>query len=172
MLHHYTKFGYRRFSSWGDIVQMNIHWNSELFCDFDLDHNRANQSFHKTIHLMMICHQTKFSCKKISSSADMVETVTFDQTSPHCDPELQDRKPIFLHDTLVHDVTSPYQVWLQKGWAVEEILSKWTFTGILKLSVTLTLTTTEQSNLFTQDNPPYDDVPSNQVYLEKDQQFR
>ena len=31
MLHHHTKYGYRRFSSWGDIVQMNIHWNSEPF---------------------------------------------------------------------------------------------------------------------------------------------
>ena len=28
MMHHHTKFGYRRFSIWGDI-QMNIHWNSE-----------------------------------------------------------------------------------------------------------------------------------------------
>ena len=29
-----------------------------LFCDLDLDHNRAIKSFHKTIHLMM-CHQKK-----------------------------------------------------------------------------------------------------------------
>ena len=28
-----------------------------LFCDLDLDHNRAIQSFHKTIQLMMMCHQ-------------------------------------------------------------------------------------------------------------------
>ena len=59
-------------------------------------------------------HPIKLCSKKISSSADMVETVTFDQTSPHCDPELQDRKPIFLHDILAHYVASPYQVWLQK----------------------------------------------------------
>ena len=31
MLHHHTRFGYRRFSSWGDIVQMNIQWNYEPF---------------------------------------------------------------------------------------------------------------------------------------------
>ena len=55
----------------------------------------------------------KFGFRKISSSADMVETVISDQTSPHCDPELEDSKPIFLHDTLAHDVASPYQVWLQ-----------------------------------------------------------
>ncbi len=63
---------------------------------------------------MMMYHPIKFGCKKISSSADMVETVIFDQMSPHCDPELEDSKPIFLHDTLAHDVASPYQVWLQK----------------------------------------------------------
>ena len=108
VLHHHTKFGYRRFSSWGNIIQMNIHWNSEpsplpwpwpqqsnpifsednsrrsaaeeilsrwtftgilnLFCDLDLDYNRAIQPFHKTIHLMMMWHQNKFSRKRISSS--------------------------------------------------------------------------------------------------------
>ena len=55
----------------------------------------------------------KFGCKKIIRSVDMVETVISDQMSPHCDPELEDSKPIILHDTLAHDVASPYQVWLQ-----------------------------------------------------------
>ena len=45
---------------------------------------------------------SKFGCKKISNSADIVETVIFDQMSPHCDHELEDRKPIFLHDILAH----------------------------------------------------------------------
>ena len=39
-----------------------------LFCDLDLDNNRAIWSFHKTNHLMILYYQTKFSCKKISSS--------------------------------------------------------------------------------------------------------
>ena len=39
-----------------------------LLCDLDLDHNRAIQSFHKTIHLMMMYHQIKLSCKRISCS--------------------------------------------------------------------------------------------------------
>ena len=64
---------------------------------------------------MMVYHPIKFDCKMISCSADMVETVKFDQMSPHCDPELKDSKPIFLHDTLAHDVASPNQVWLQKA---------------------------------------------------------
>ena len=44
----------------------------------------------------------------------MVETDIFDQMSPHCDPEVEDSKPIFLHDTFAHDVASQYQVCLQK----------------------------------------------------------
>ena len=52
----------------------------------------------------------------------MVETVRFDQMHPNCDPELEDSKPIFLHDTLASLVT--------KGLATEEIQSRWTFTGI------------------------------------------
>ena len=44
----------------------------------------------------MMYHPIKFGCKKISSSADMVETVFTDQMSPHCDPEREDSKPIFL----------------------------------------------------------------------------
>ena len=51
----------------------------------------------------MTYHPIKVGCKKISSSADMVQTVVFDQMSSHCDPDLEDSKPIFLHDTLAHD---------------------------------------------------------------------
>ena len=49
----------------------------------------------------------KFGSKKISTSEDMTETAIFDQMSPHCDPELGRQQPIFLHDTLAHDVASP-----------------------------------------------------------------
>ena len=63
---------------------------------------------------MMMYHPIKFSKKKISSSVDIVEMVIFDYMSPHCDLELEDSKPTFLHDTLAHDDTSPDQVWLQK----------------------------------------------------------
>ena len=69
---------------------------------------------HKALQLMMMYHPIKVACKKVSSSADMVETVMFDQMSPRCDPELEDSCQIFLQDTLVHDVASPDQVWLQK----------------------------------------------------------
>ena len=55
---------------------------------------------------MMMHHPIKCGCKKISSSADMVETIISDQMSPHCDSELKDGKPIFLYDTLAHDAAS------------------------------------------------------------------
>ena len=63
---------------------------------------------------MVMYHSVKSSCKKINSSVDLVETVLFDYVSPHCDPELENNKPIFLHETLAHDDASSYQVWLQK----------------------------------------------------------
>ena len=49
---------------------------------------------------MMMYHPIKFGCKKLGSSADLVETVIFDQMSPNCEPELEDSKPLFLHDKL------------------------------------------------------------------------
>ena len=63
---------------------------------------------------MMMYHPIKCGCKKISSSADMMETVISDYMSPHRNPEFEDSKPIFLHDTLAHDDASPYKVWSQK----------------------------------------------------------
>ena len=64
----------------GSVVEeISLRWTFagilNLSCDLDLDHNRAIQSFHKTIQLMMMmCHQTKFSRKRISSSEDMLES--------------------------------------------------------------------------------------------------
>ena len=52
-------------------------------------------------------HPIKSGCKKISSSADMVDTVMFDYMSPKCNPEPEDSKPVFLHHTLAHDDASP-----------------------------------------------------------------
>ena len=78
-------------------------------CDLDLENNDLIFTQSTLAHDDVPFN--KIGCKKISSSADMVETVIFDRMTPHCDPELEDSKPIFLYDTLVHDVASPYQVW-------------------------------------------------------------
>ena len=84
---------------------MNLH------CDLDLENNNLIFTQNTPAYDNVA---SKFGSKKISSSAHMMETVIFDQLSPHGDPELEDRKPVFLHDILAHDVASPYQVWLQK----------------------------------------------------------
>ena len=42
-------------------------------------------------------HPTKFSYKRIHSSVDMVETVTFNYMSSYCRLGLEDSKPIFSH---------------------------------------------------------------------------
>ena len=96
-VHHHIKFSFKRFSNWGDIIQMNIHWNFEPSCDLYLDHNKAIQSFHKTIQFIMTCHKTKFSYKRTSSSEDILES-QFYYMILHCD--LEDSKSIFLKDTL------------------------------------------------------------------------
>ena len=125
---------------------------------------------HKALQLMMMYHPIIFGYKKISTSADMVETVIFDQMSPHShsDPRLEDRKTIFLHD----DVASPYQVWLNRrfrsGGDIIQINIPWNSEPFL-----WPWAGPKQSNpIFSQNNPPYDDVPSNQLWLQKDQQFR
>ena len=46
-----------------------------LSCDLGL-HNKAIQSFYKTIQLLMMWYQTKISCKRISSSEDRLESNT------------------------------------------------------------------------------------------------
>ena len=80
-----------------------------LSCDLGLDHNRAIQSFHKTIQLMLMYHQTKFICTRISSSEDRKSY--FDYMIHHCDLDLEYSKSILLEDNLAHEDASPYQVW-------------------------------------------------------------
>ena len=96
--------------------QRRHHLNStftgilNFFCDLDLDHNKAIQSFHKTIHLVMMCHQTKFTCKRISSSDNIFKKSYFDIIL-NCDLDLEDSKPLHLKDNLAHNDASPYHVW-------------------------------------------------------------
>ena len=87
----------------------------------------------------------------------MVETVIFDYISPHCDPQLEHSKPIFLHDTLAYDDASPYQVSLQKGRQLKKYHPDEHSLEIFNLSCDHD---PQQSNpIFSQDNPAYDDEP-------------
>ena len=76
---------------------------------------------------MVMYQSIKFGCKRISSSVDMVETVISDCMSPHCDTEVEDSKPVFLHNTLAQDDASPYlslASLVTEGSAVQEILPR------------------------------------------------
>ena len=76
MLPHHTKFGDSRFSSWGNTLQMNIHWNSEPFQWSWSGPQQSNPIFSQDspVHLMMMYQQTKFSCKRISSSDNILKS--------------------------------------------------------------------------------------------------
>ena len=69
----------------------------------------AIQSFHKTLWLMVIYSKTKFGCKRIFSSEDTAETVTFWLYKPLLWPW-----PSKLHDTPTCDDAPHYQLLLQK----------------------------------------------------------
>ena len=134
MLHHHTKFGHRRFSSWGDIIQMNIHWNSEPFCDLDL--NKAIQSFHKTIHLMMMYHRPKSSCKRINSSDNILVS--------HILIILSLTVTLILKTANQSFWKTIWLIMMEKGSAIQKISSGQTFIDILKICCDLDL---EQNNL-------------------------
>ena len=73
MMHHHFKFGYKRFCSWGDIIQKNIHWNFEHFWTLTLTTTEQSNLFTRQFSLHWAI-KTKFSRKKISSSDDTLES--------------------------------------------------------------------------------------------------
>ena len=73
MRYHQTKLGCKRIISSEAIVELeskkqsyfdsiNIHW--------DLDLEDGNRTFHSTLHLMMMHHNTKFGYKQMSGSKE------------------------------------------------------------------------------------------------------
>ena len=136
----HTFFGCQEISGTEDIRYIKIVLN--LHCDLDLENNNLIFTQNTPAYDNV---PSKFGCKKISSSADMVQTVIFDQMSPHCDPELEDSKPIFFGPwcciTIISLVTERQQL---RRYHPDEHAPEF-----LTFSVALTLTTTEQPNLFT-----------------------
>ena len=59
---------------------------------------------------MIMCYQTKFGSKGISSSKDKLKLSYFDPISSSSDPDSENSKSIFLHDTLAHNDAPHYQV--------------------------------------------------------------
>ena len=81
--------------------------------------------------------------------------------SPCCDLNLENRKPVFLHDAPAQDDASQYQVWLQND-SLEDI---WINIDTLTICYDNDL---ECSNpILSKDTLAYDDVSSDQVWLPK-----
>ena len=96
IIHHHTQFGYKRMNSWMEISRRQTFADISNLC-FGLGLEHSNRVFHRTLQLTMMYHQHKFGCKQIK--------ITY--TSRHCDLAHEDKRTIFLPDTLTHDKTPP-----------------------------------------------------------------
>ena len=144
MMHHHTESGNKRFSSWGDILQRNIYWNSEPFLWPWPWPQQSNPNFSQTIQLMMMCHQSKFSCKRIISSEDILESHvliiwSFTVTLTLKTASQSFQKTIWL--IMMHHHTK----FGSKRFSDSEDMSGQTIINILKFAVTMTLKTASQS---------------------------
>ena len=118
-------------SSSKDIIWTNYILN--VCCDLDPEHNYPIFSLDTLAYeVTMIYHTSKFGCKRIIGSQDIVQNIhiyldicksfIFRYASPHCYHDLQDSNPIFLHDKLPNNDAPQYQVvgvflkaeWLKK----------------------------------------------------------
>ena len=130
----------------------------------------ANQSFRKTIWLIMMHHHTKVGINIFSNS----EYVTW--TNIHWHFEILLWPWPWYYTTIPSLVEKKRRVErFSKYWAdtighTEKISSGQAFTDILNVRCDFDL---EHSNpIFPSDNPAYDAVLSNKVWLQTDQQFR
>ena len=106
-------FFFFKFSNSEDIVQTNIrqhfevslwpwHWTQQS--KFFTWHS---STWDCTIKPCLIVKESAVQKKQWKQSYS-------DYKSPCCDLDLENSEPIFLHDTLTHDNTPPYQVWLER----------------------------------------------------------
>ena len=118
MLHHHTKFGYKRFSGVEDIIQTNINWTVKcLLWVWPWSWTQQSNIFTEHSGLSWQYQQTYFGCKRIISSKGTFETVMFWSHEPslsHCNLNLEGSnllKKLFIsHDTLAQDDAPIYQV--------------------------------------------------------------
>ena len=103
---------------------------------YELDFEQSNpRSFHKAVWLIIVCHQTEFGCKGITSAGDIVETIIWPHTVTLI---LKIAKHFYM--TLAHNDTFAYYIWPQKVKSFrryhpgKQSITFWTF------AVTLTLT--------------------------------
>ena len=171
MLHHRTKSGYRRSAA----EEISSRWTFtgilNFFCDLDLDHNRAIHSFRKTITLMMMNHQTKFSCQRISGADNVskshiliILSLTVTLTLKTANQSFW--KTIWL--IMLHQHTKfgskrlsvpEDTIWTNIHWNFEILMWPWPRTQQSNFSI-------KHSGLW------YDNVLSNQVWWQTDEQFK
>ena len=97
---------------------LKFHW------DLDLEHIHFS---HMILKQMTMYHQTKFDCKRVSSSEDTAETVIFWLYKPllWCWPWRQQTSFTTWHSDSRYYATT--QSLVTKGWMVQEIMSRQTF---------------------------------------------
>ena len=96
-VHYHTKSGYKRFSHSGDIVEMNIHWNSEPFLWPLPSPQRSNPVFSQDnpVHNKVPSNQIILAAK-VSAVQKIYYKVIFDDMVFNCDLDLEDSKPTFF----------------------------------------------------------------------------
>ena len=93
---------------------------------------------HKTLWHVMVYHYTTFGCKRFTSSGDMEVSYFFENLTPHCDLDLEDRNPTFCMTLRVMMMNKPYQVsWIKVKWLRSYRPDKY-YLRIWTISVTLT----------------------------------
>ena len=150
MHHHHSKFGYRWFSSWLDIGQMNIPWNFEPFlCPWpwpqqsDPIFSQENPSYDDVPSNQVNLH-TDLHFKRHNRN------LYFNHMILHFDHDLEDSKPILTAAAIPCVVV--------KGSAIQKISSGQTFINIF---FNLLWPWPWTQSQFPQDILAYDNVPSN-----------
>ena len=138
MMHLHTKFSSK--VKWLRRCHRDKHTGFELsfwpWCWRDLPLNTLD-------FMMMQCH-TKFGCKRIRHSAEMEQSFfLYDNVNLHCDLDLEDSNPHFLHATLAYDNVIPHKVWSKKKFNSSEdiehsyCLRSWTLAVRFKLKAAI-----------------------------------
>ena len=135
---------------------MNSQWNLDLYGDLDLEYNLAIQSFHEAIQPMIMYQQTKFGCKRISSSEDKVRGwILIIWASAWPWPWTQKINLFAWYFKSWWCITISSLV--IKASVAQKISSRLTFIDILNFHCDLDLK--YNNPVFTQDFPAYDNVP-------------
>ena len=81
----------------------------------------------QSLFLIIMHHQTKFGCKMITSSEDIIETINYDCMCPQYEPDLSNSKT----NPFAWDSGSWWHIALlclaTKGWIIQKISSRQTF---------------------------------------------